>query len=96
VECYTHRMDLPSDVKARRALEDKAIMLGNERTRLERRLEEIIEEAVGLMAQADRRSVSVDRLAELIRIDRTTLYRWRDMAARHRTAREDPVEQREE
>jgi hypothetical protein len=77
-------MDLPPDVQARRAVEDKAIKLGRERTRLEGRLDQIIEEAVGLMGDAERNGVPIDRLADLIRVRRSTLYRWREATAIHR------------
>lgn len=84
-------MDLPPGVQARRAVEDKAIKLGNERTRLERRLAEIIDDAVELMSEAERNGVSIERLAEFIQISRPTLYRWRDSVA---ILRADRAEQR--
>jgi hypothetical protein len=74
-------MDLPPDVQARRAVEDNAIKLGRERTRLEGRLGEIIEEAVELMGDAERNGVPMEHLAELIQVSRPTLYRWRDATA---------------
>ncbi len=74
-------MDLPPDVEAQRAVEDKAIKLGNERAKLENRLGKIIEEAVELMGDAERNGVSIERLAQLIQIQRSTLYRWRDSIA---------------
>jgi AcrR family transcriptional regulator len=77
-------MDLPADVKAQRAAEDKAIKLGVERAKLEGRLEEIIEDAVELM---ESNAVSAQRLAELIKVSRPTLYRWRDTVAILRAAR---------
>jgi predicted nucleic acid-binding Zn-ribbon protein len=71
-------MELPPNVQVQRAVEDRAIKLGNERTQLEGRLGEITEEAVDLMGEAERSSVSIERLAELIQVARPTLYRWRD------------------
>jgi hypothetical protein len=65
-------------VQAQRAVEDRAIKLGNERNRLEARLAKITEEAVELMGEAERDGVPIGRLAELIQIERSTLYRWRD------------------
>ena len=74
-------MDLPPGVKAQRAVENRAIKLGKERNKLEARLAEITEEAVELMAEAERSGVPIGRLAELIQIERSTLYRWRDATA---------------
>ena len=72
-------------------MEDKAIKLGNERTRLEDRLGKIIEEAVALMSDAGRNGVSVERLAERIQVSRPTLYRWRDSVAILRAERMDAI-----
>jgi hypothetical protein len=85
-------VDLPRDVQAQRAVEDRAIKLGNERTRLEGRLAKIIEEAVELMGDAERNGVSIDRLAGLIQISRPTLYRWRDSVAILRANRAERAE----
>jgi hypothetical protein len=95
-ECYTPCMDLPPKVQARRAVEDKAIKLGNERTRLESRLAGIIEDAVGLMSDAEHNGVSIERLAELIQISRPTLYRWRDGVAILRADRAEHGKEGEE
>jgi hypothetical protein len=89
-------MDLPPKVQARRAVEDKAIKLGNERTRLESRLAGIIEDAVGLMSDAEHNGVSIERLAELIQISRPTLYRWRDGVAILRADRAEHGKEGEE
>jgi hypothetical protein len=83
------RMDLPPDVKARRAVEDRAIRLGNKRAQLERQREKVIEDAVELMSDAERVGVSVARLADLIHVDRPNLYRWRNAVAIHRADREE-------
>jgi AcrR family transcriptional regulator len=87
-------MDLPPDVKARRAVEDKAIKLGRERNRLEGRLAQIIEEAVELMSEAERNAITIERLAELIDISRPTLYRWRDATAILRANRAEAADER--
>jgi hypothetical protein len=68
-------------VQAQRDVEDQAIKLGRERGRLEDRLSTTIEEAVDLMGEAERAGVPIERLAALIQVDRTTLYRWRDSVA---------------
>ena len=70
-------MELPLDVLARRAVEDRAISLGNERADLEGRLARIIEEVVDLMAEAEANGVPIGRLAELVQVERSTIYRWR-------------------
>ena len=62
---------------ARRAVEDRAISLGNERADLEGRLARIIEEVVDLMAEAEANGVPIGRLAELVQVERSTIYRWR-------------------
>jgi len=85
-------MDLPPNVKAQRALEDRAIKLGNERNTLEARLAAIIEDAVGLMEDAEHDGVSIERLAGLIQISRPTLYRWRDSVAILRANRAESEE----
>jgi hypothetical protein len=86
-------MDLPRDVKAQRAVEDRAIKLGNERSKLEARLAAIIEDAVGLMSDAEDNGVSIERLAGLIQVSRPTLYRWRDSVEMLRANRAEQVDQ---
>ncbi|MHB8234316.1 MAG: hypothetical protein ACYDHT_06645 [Solirubrobacteraceae bacterium] len=81
--------DLPPAVRARRAVEDRAIALGRERAGLNKREGEIIEEAVELMEQATAVGVSNDQLAELLQISHPTLYRWRGALERLRAAQED-------
>lgn len=80
--------NLPPAVQARRAVEDKAIELGEERRGLERREGEISEEAVELMQHANAAGVSIDQLAELIQVSHPTLYRWRGAIARLRAVRD--------
>jgi hypothetical protein len=80
-------MDLPADVKARRDVEDKAIRMGRKRGRLEAQLEQSIPETVALMDEADRAGISIDHLAELVRVSRPTLYRWRQAIVIHREDR---------
>ena len=58
-------------------MEDRAISLGNERADLEDRLAKIIEEVVDLMAEAEANGVPMGRLAELVQVERSTIYRWR-------------------
>jgi hypothetical protein len=70
-------MELPSNVQVQRAVEDRAIKLGNERAELEGRLGEIIEEVVDLMVEAEGNGVPIGRLAELVQVERSTIYRWR-------------------
>ncbi len=73
-------MGLPG-VQARRDVQDKAIELGDERARLETRLAEMTSEALELMSAAERNGLCIEALAELIQINRTTLYRRRAVAA---------------
>jgi AcrR family transcriptional regulator len=61
--------------------------LGDERTELQARREKITEDAVELMSDAERDGVSIARLADLIQIDRPTLYRLRNAIAIHRANR---------
>ena len=65
-------------------MEDKAIKLAKERAELERRLAKTITAALGLMDEAEHAGVPIDRLADLIQVRRSTLYRWRQASAIYR------------
>lgn len=73
--------EIPPDIQARRTLEEHAIALGHERATLQAREAEIITQAIALM---DQELIPANELARLLQIDRTTLYRWRDVAHRLR------------
>ena len=74
-------MDLPASVKAQRDVEDRAIKLGNERIELQGHLDKTVERAVELMGEAECNGVPLARLAELMQIERSTLYRLREATA---------------
>jgi transcriptional regulator of acetoin/glycerol metabolism len=69
--------DLPPEIAAQRAIEDRAIELAAERRRLLGGLEETVGEALELLGEAEAAGVPAERLATLLGVDRTTLYRWR-------------------
>jgi len=75
--------DLPSKIAERRILEDRALVLGNEWEALTERRANLIEQAVQLMEIADPAGIPIDQLAELLKVDRTTLYRWRRLYQRN-------------
>lgn len=68
---------LPAEIQQQREVEDKAIKLGKERIDLEARLAQTVNEAIELMDKG----VPVERLAQLIGVNRPTLYRWRNAVA---------------
>jgi hypothetical protein len=73
--------DLPQNLQARRAVEDKLARLGAERARLE------AEEGKNLQAIID--AIPFDGIARLIGKSRQTLYRWQRGGEILRNARDD-------
>jgi transcriptional regulator GlxA family with amidase domain len=81
--CYSLDMtELPSAVQARRAVEDQAIQLAEERREIESREVANIEAAVDLIPRAAEANMPLDHLARLIGVSRQTLYRWQEVARR--------------
>jgi hypothetical protein len=76
--------DLSQDLQATRAVEDRLVALGAERTRLEARLGENLEAIVDEIPVATDAGIPFDRIAHLVGVSRQTLYRWRDVLARLR------------
>lgn len=72
--------DLPSDLQATRAVEDRLVQLGAERTKLEAKLGENLEAIVAEIPAATAVGIPFDRIAHLVGVSRQTLYRWRDSA----------------
>jgi hypothetical protein len=74
--------DLPSDIQARRAIEDRAVQLGAERRRLNDGIEANTQAILQLLRNAEGTGVPHDYLAHLTGVSRQTLYRWREDAGR--------------
>jgi hypothetical protein len=79
--------DLPPNIRQRRALEDRAIILGAERRTLEAQQAGNLGAIVGLIHDADG-LLPLEEIAKLVGVSRQTLYRWQD-TARHGTAEVD-------
>ena len=76
--------DLSQDLQATRAIEDRLVALGAERTKLEARLGENLEAIVDEIPAATEAGIAFDRIAHLVGVSRQTLYRWRDVLAKLR------------
>jgi hypothetical protein len=74
--------DLPPNMQARRAIEDRAVQLGNERHDLDNGLAANTQAIIDLLRDADGAGVPLDHLAKLVGVSRQTLHRWREIAAR--------------
>lgn len=74
--------DLPEDLKAQRAIEDKLIKLGTEREALMRKTSDNIQAITDQIDVALDAGVTIERVAQLVRVSRQTLYRWKDGAIR--------------
>jgi DNA-binding transcriptional regulator YiaG len=72
--------DLPPQIQARRAIEDRAAKLGASRRTLEADLNTNTAEIRALLGDAEGSGVSYDQLAQLIGVSRQTLYHWREDA----------------
>jgi hypothetical protein len=78
--------DLPPDMQARRAVEDRAVQLGAERRGLDDQAAANTQAIIDLLPQAETAGVPLEHLAGLLTVSRQTLYRWRDTVARLRGA----------
>lgn len=74
--------DLNQSIQARRAIEDRLIQLGNERDELTRKTSENIQAITDAMAVAVEAGIPIEYVAQLVRVSRQTLYRWKEGAIR--------------
>jgi hypothetical protein len=74
-------MNLPSDMQAKRAIEDRAATLGVERRDIEANLAANSQAIIDLLCEMERSGVRVpyEHLASLTYVSRQTLYRWREV-----------------
>jgi transposase-like protein len=75
---------LPQNLQATRAVEDRLVALGMERSQLEAKLGENLEAIVDQIPAATDAGIPFDRIAHLVGVSRQTLYRWRDVLAKRR------------
>jgi transcriptional regulator GlxA family with amidase domain len=80
--------NIPTDIQARREVEDRAIKLGEERLDLENREAANIEAVIDLIPEATDAGIPFDHLAKLVGVSRQTLYRWQEVARRLREGRQ--------
>jgi DNA invertase Pin-like site-specific DNA recombinase len=74
--------DIPSDIQARRSIEDELVQLGSERNRLESEGGKNIEAIVAAIPKAIEAGIPFDGIAKLVGISRQTLYRWQGVTHR--------------
>jgi DNA invertase Pin-like site-specific DNA recombinase len=87
--CYDNGVDhIPSNIQARRAVEDRAIRLGEQRLDLNNRVAANTQAIIDLLANAADAGVPFDHVATLVGITRQTLYRWQEVARRLRESRQ--------
>ena len=79
---------IPSNIQARRAVEDRAIRLGGERRDLDNRVAVNTQAIIDLLPSAANAGVPFDHVATLVGITRQTLYRWQEVARRLRESRQ--------
>jgi hypothetical protein len=82
--CYDMGMKIPPAIEQRRAVEDEAIRLGEERRELDNRLAVNTRTVVELLPKAAKAGVPLDQVAAMVGITRQTLYRWQGTARRLR------------
>ena len=69
---------LPSQIQARRAIEDRAAKLGHQRRTYEAGLARNTEEIIALLRDAEGSGVPNDQLAALLGVSRQSIYNWRE------------------
>ena len=79
--------NLPPNIQARRAIEDKAAKLGVRRRGYATALRKNNDEISALLRQAEGSGVPLEQLAALLGVSRQSLSKWRDEAIAQRPAR---------
>jgi len=74
--------EIPPEIRARREIEDQALLLGAERRNLESGLTVNTQRIIDLMPQALAAGMPLDGFAKLVGVSRQTLYRWQEVARR--------------
>jgi|GEM_PF-3635382 len=74
--------DLSEDLKAQRAIEDRLIKLGTEREGLLAKTSDNIQAITDTIGVALDAGLTIERVAQLVRVSRQTLYRWKEGAIR--------------
>lgn len=74
--------DIQSNIQARRAVEDRALQLADERRGLDSQITANTQAIIGLIPEAAKAGIPFEQLAGLIGVSRQTLYRWREIAGR--------------
>jgi hypothetical protein len=72
--------DLPPDIQARRAIEDRAATLGAQRRDLNGGLEANTHAMIDLVRESDGSGLPLEQLAGLLGVSRQTIYNWREWA----------------
>jgi hypothetical protein len=70
--------NIPPDIQAKRAIEDRALTLGNERRGFEAGLAANSHLIMDLLRDAEGSGVPLDHIAQLVGVSRQTLHRWRN------------------
>jgi len=73
--------DLPPNIQARRAIEDRAAKLGAQRRGYETGLARNTQEIIDLLRDADGSGVPLEQLAALLGVSRQSIYNWREIAS---------------
>jgi DNA invertase Pin-like site-specific DNA recombinase len=74
--------NLPNTIQARRAIEDRAAQLAEQRRKIDSQVAENTQAIIDLIPEAAKVGIPLDQLAEVIGVSRQTLYRWREIARR--------------
>jgi hypothetical protein len=75
-------MNLPPDIQARRAIEDRAATLGAERRGFEAGLATNTHLIIDLLRDAEGLGIAFEHLAKLLGVSRQSLYNWREVATK--------------